>query len=386
VPGRRSRKPIAEFRVLGGFSALLDGRPVVLAARKDRALAAYLALSEGRPLARARLASLIWGDAVEDARHNLRQSLSNISRAFPGVFRITRQQVAMTDGSVDVRVLRSLLRKGSLPHLERASNFYAPLLEGLSSVAPGFDDWLTLERERLAAEVIAAHRTLHELCSAAGRPQRALSPLTRLASAEPYRDEPRRELMIIHAECGNIAVALAQYQAYAAYLRKELGAEPESSTREMERLLRQGELPRGTRQRTALPARSASDQRGAQVFLRASVFVLEQMPDCVVVTDLEGSIVGWNHWAKRNFGYDKREVLGRKPSFLYGPDADAAKTAELIGKAVRYGRWSGLLRLFSKDGSSRLQKRTMLPLRDDGGKIVGVFGVTRPLTRPIPGL
>ena len=29
--------------------------------------------------------------------------------------------------------------------------------------------------------------------------------------------------------------------------------------------------------------------------------------------------VGWNHWARRNFGYEKREVLGRKPFFLYGP-------------------------------------------------------------------
>jgi PAS domain S-box-containing protein len=364
----------------------MDGRPVALAARKDRALAAYLALSDGRPLDRARLAGLLWGDAVADARHNLRQSLWNISRVFPNVLRITRQQVAMAHVSVDARLLRDLAAKRSLHDLEFASNFYAPLLEGLSPVAPAFDDWLTLERERLVAVVMAAHRTLHELCATAGTPQRALAALTRLASLEPYRDEPRRELMIIHAECGNTAAALAQYEAYAAFLRKELGTEPEPSTREMERLLRQGEAPRGTRQRMELPARSANEQRGAQAFLRASVVVLEQMPDCVVVTDLEGTIVGWNHWAKRNFGYDKREVIGRKPSFLYGPGADATKTTELIGKAVRYGRWSGLLRLFSKDGSSRLHKRTMLPLRDDGGKIVGVFGVTRPLTRLIPGL
>jgi len=192
--------------------------------------------------------------------------------------------------------------------------------------------------------------------------------------------------MILHAECGNTAAALAQYEAYAGYLRKELGTSPEPATREMERLLREGGTPRSARHRTALPARSPLEQRGAQAFLNASVGVLEQMPDCVVVTDLDGNIIGWNQWAKRNFGYDKREVVGRKPSFLYGPGADAARTAELIDKAIRYGRWSGVLRLYSKDGSSRLQKRTMLPLRDDDGRIVGVFGVTRPLTRPIPGL
>ncbi|HUQ74116.1 MAG TPA: PAS domain-containing protein, partial [Burkholderiales bacterium] len=95
---------------------------------------------------------------------------------------------------------------------------------------------------------------------------------------------------------------------------------------------------------------------------------------------------GWNQYARRSFGYENREVVGRKPSFLYGPGADAAATAQMIAKAVRYGRWSGVLRLFNKDGSSRLHKRTMMPLRDDGGRIVGVFGVTRPLTRPVPGL
>jgi PAS domain S-box-containing protein len=121
-------------------------------------------------------------------------------------------------------------------------------------------------------------------------------------------------------------------------------------------------------------------------FLRTSALVLEQMPDCVVVTDLEGNIVGWNQHARSNFGWEKREVVGRKPSFLYGPGADFSVSAELIGKAVRYGRWSGVLRLFNKDGSSRLHKRTMMPLRDAGGRVVGVFGVTRPLTRPVPGL
>jgi len=135
-----------------------------------------------------------------------------------------------------------------------------------------------------------------------------------------------------------------------------------------------------------MPARVPAVARNSDDFLRGSVTVLEQMPDCVVVTDLDGRIVGWNQWARRNFGYDKREVLGRKPFFLYGPGGGESVTAELIGKAVRYGRWSGVLRLFNKDGSSRLHKRTMMPLRDENGRIVGVFGVTRPLTRPIPGL
>ena len=51
--------------------------------RKDRLLLAYLALNAGRPLARDRLAGLLWGDRGEtQARDSLRQSLAAIRQAF----------------------------------------------------------------------------------------------------------------------------------------------------------------------------------------------------------------------------------------------------------------------------------------------------------------
>jgi PAS domain S-box-containing protein len=219
-----------------------------------------------------------------------------------------------------------------------------------------------------------------------GTPERAIAAASRLVEMEPFREEARRELMLLYAECGQMRAAIAQYEAYAALLRTELGAAPGEATREIHRLLLEGQTPARTGPRRPMPARLPATTRDGDEFLRSSALVLEQMPDCVVVTDLDGRIVGWNHWARRNFGYEKREVLGRKPFFLYGPAGGESVTTELIAKAVRYGRWSGVLRLFNKDGSSRLHKRTMMPLRDENGRVVGVFGVTRPLTRPIPGL
>ena len=48
---------------------------------------------------------------------------------------------------------------------------------------------------------------------------------------EPFREDARRELMLLYAECGHARAALAQYETFAALLRKELGAEPEPATR-----------------------------------------------------------------------------------------------------------------------------------------------------------
>jgi PAS domain S-box-containing protein len=375
-----------ELRLLGGFAASVRGRTVALRTRKDRALLAYLALSEGRRHHRSRLAALLWGDVAGDPRQSLRQSLMGIAQAGLALD-AGRDHVRLdpTRLAVDALDLRQLLQSDAIRELERAVALYSgPLLEDLGPIAPAFDDWLTVERERLAAAVVEAHRRLLDLYAAAGMPGRAIPAASRLVAGDPYREEARCELMLLYAECGHTQAAIAQYEAYAALLRKELGAEPGETAKEIHRLLLEGHTPaRRAKPRRGLPARAAP---AVDDFLRTSALVLEQMPDCVVVTDLEGNIVGWNQHARSNFGWEKREVVGRKPSFLYGPGADFSVSAELIGKAVRYGRWSGVLRLFNKDGSSRLHKRTMMPLRDAGGRVVGVFGVTRPLTRPVPGL
>jgi PAS domain S-box-containing protein len=386
-----------ELRLLGGFEAAANGRPLVLRSRKDRALLAYLALSAGRRHSRERLALLLWSDVAGDPRHSLRQSLSVIARALGAsraarVLDLGREEIRLEPAAlaVDAQEVRELLQRESAAELERASALYAgPLLEDLGRLAPAFDDWLTVERERLAAAMVDAQRRLLDLYAAAGTPQRAIPAASRLVAVDPYQEEARRELMLLYAECGHTQAAIAQYEAYAALLRKELGAEPDETTKEIHRLLLEGHAPARRTSRPparSLPARTPAPARPGDGFLKASVVALEQMPDCVVVTDLDGRIVGWNQWARHSFGYEKREVFGRKPSFLYGPGADASLTAGLIEKAIRYGRWSGVLRLFNKDGSSRLHKRTMMPLRDESGRIVGVFGVTRPLTRPVPGL
>ena len=385
--------------MLGGFEAAASGRPLMLRSRKDRALLAYLALSAGRRHGRERLALLLWSDVAGDPRHSLRQSLSVIARALGGspkgaarVIDVGREEIRLEPAAlmVDALEVRELLQRESAAELERASRLYAgPLLEDLGRLVPAFDDWLTVERERLAAAMVDAQHRLLDLYAAAGTPQRAIPAASRLVAVDPYHEDARRDLMLLYAECGHTQAAIAQYEAYAALLRKELGAEPDETTKEIHRLLLEGHAPARRASRPAvpsLPARTPAPARPGDEFLRSSVVALEQMPDCVVVTDLDGRIVGWNQWARRNFGYDKREVVGRKASFLYGPGADAAVTAGLIAKAVRNGRWSGVLRLFNKDGSSRLHKRTMMPLRDESGRVVGVFGVTRPLTRPVPGL
>lgn len=393
-------RSVLAFALLGGFAAHAAGRPIRLRARKDRALIAYLALNTARRHSRDRLAGLLWGDVRGDPRQSLRQSLSSITYAIGAAhrpalraLRIDRDEVGLDPAAVavDVGRLSRLAASDRIADLEAASNlFTGAVLEDLGRLSPAFDAWLTLERDNLVTTAGAGLRRLLDLYNASGRTEDAIAAAARLVAVDPFHEAARRELMLLYAECGRTDAAIAQYDAYAALLQSELGAEPAEATRDLARLLRDGSMPprtRGSRAaRAPLPARRRPAADASDAFLQMSVTVLEQMPDCVIVTDLAGRIVGWNRWARENFGYERRDVLGRKPIFLYGPGADETLTATLIEKAVRYGRWSGVLRLFNKDGSSRLHQRTMMPVRDTVGRVVGVFGVTRPLTRPVPGL
>jgi len=75
--------PRLQVNILGGFQARLSsGNTLDIAARKTRALLAFLALPAGREHSRDKLMSLLWSDrSNEQARNSLRQALTELGRA-----------------------------------------------------------------------------------------------------------------------------------------------------------------------------------------------------------------------------------------------------------------------------------------------------------------
>src|SRR5262245_43841582 len=97
--GAKSRQIVAELTVcaLGSFSVRAAGKPLIFRTKKSRGLLAYLALGHGQVYAREHLASLLWGDSSdEQARHSLRQALSDLRKALPRV----RPEILRSDDGV----------------------------------------------------------------------------------------------------------------------------------------------------------------------------------------------------------------------------------------------------------------------------------------------
>src|SRR5438445_11689174 len=72
----------------------------------------------------------------------------------------------------------------------------------------------------------------------------------------------------------------------------------------------------------------------------------------VIGKDLEGKILLWNEGARRLYGYEPEEVVGRlNSSILHTPeDVQSGKPREILDAALRDGKWEGTLQRMRKNG------------------------------------
>src|SRR4051812_46369652 len=74
-----------DVHLLGPVEALLDGRPIALGARKQRAVLAMLALQVGRTVPLDRLAEGLWGDELPSSAAKMVQLyVSRLRRLLAG--------------------------------------------------------------------------------------------------------------------------------------------------------------------------------------------------------------------------------------------------------------------------------------------------------------
>ncbi|HAJ38415.1 MAG TPA: hypothetical protein DCL15_22330 [Chloroflexi bacterium] len=235
---------------------------------KVRALLTYLALSEGRPQRRERLAALFWPEndhqtALANLRltlHRLRQTLDNASPGLTAtLFSTTHSTVTFHVAAAQVDVLRfqHLMAECEVhPHadLHRCHACLARLTEavdlyggellagfGLDN-APEFEEWLLLHRETLNHQGLLALHHLATAYEAQGELEQALHYAQRKLALDPYREEAHQQIMRLLARSGYISRALAQYETCRRLLRDEVGIEPDAETVALAEQIRAGKF------------------------------------------------------------------------------------------------------------------------------------------------
>lgn len=213
-----------------------------LPSRKAAALLAYLALNQGRVLARTELAALLWADTTSDhARHSLAQALYSLRRCLPTlVIDAGRQHIYVPETAlvVDVVRLKGLIADGSL--LDAIRLYEGPFLQGFSLPScPEFDEWQELTRSEIERTIWRAARTLMESAEKRCAWDILEEVTARALLADPYDEAVHRRRLIALAMLGDIRRASREHEAFTKRIRTELERSPSPETIQLaERLSR----------------------------------------------------------------------------------------------------------------------------------------------------
>ena len=232
----------AGFRLFGGLDVTLGGAPVQFRSAKSRALVALLACHPGG-LNRNYLATMLWGEMPDDrARANLRTVLHDVRERLPGHLQATSYEVGWTSASrrsVDVEKAAAAIT-GRDPHEMDAAlglvkgDFLAGFhIDG----APGFDEFVAEERQRIAMLTADLLGALAEHYERAGEWSRLAGIARRLTALEPWSEKHWRLLFRSLSSAGEPQAALAEYRRLVSRLDSETGGSPEASTVDVARAI-----------------------------------------------------------------------------------------------------------------------------------------------------
>jgi DNA-binding SARP family transcriptional activator len=227
-----------------------------------RALLALLCA--GAVTDRGQLAGWLWPDvAPEASRRTLREALYRVRKALVAV--APAEDWASGDKAhvrlggplaLDVHEVRQALAAvaahehrqvsscdACLARLEGAVGAWrGPFLDGVDpGTSSGFEGWIEGERAALNDGVLGALAALSRAALDRGRPDDAIRHARRQIQVDGLRAGGHRDLMRALAASGDVASAIAHYEAWAEELEARLGAEPDDATEELYQQLRHGE-------------------------------------------------------------------------------------------------------------------------------------------------
>ncbi|MBE9182125.1 PAS domain S-box protein [Oculatella sp. LEGE 06141] len=126
--------------------------------------------------------------------------------------------------------------------------------------------------------------------------------------------------------------------------------------------------------------RDISDRKRIEEALLISDVALQQMPDAILLMDLEGRIQQWTGKATQIFGYSAEEAIGQSVSFLHQPDVQEIMTAHIIQSIQATGDYLGEVPCQRKDGSFVPIETTAKIVYDTTGHPLFFVSINRDIT------
>ncbi len=253
------------FYLFGPPRLETNGGNVAINLRKALALLTYLAVNR-QPHSRDALATLLWPDKESRiGRANLRRTLYDLSQQLAtggdaSLIAVQEEKVLIPPAATlqtDVATFQQQLAQQLPPSAETpvdpstlaalamtAELYTDDFLAGFTLPdAPAFDDWQFFQREALRqqysgllAKLVAAHEIQRNY-------EEAIHYARRWSHLDRLDEEVHRRLMTLHAQAGQQAAAVRQYDECVEILQQELDAPPAEETTALFEAIRTRRFP-----------------------------------------------------------------------------------------------------------------------------------------------
>ena len=231
-----------EFRVLGPFEVLVEGRALELNRRKQRSLLALLMLRAGEVVSIDRLVEELWaGKPPKTAIGSLQNLVSELRKALGRDTVRTRAPGYMLDVDPDridlyrfERLVAQAAEGGEAEQRTRLLREALGLWRGTPLADLAFEPFAHVEVARLEELRTAAREELVQAELELGRHSKLVGELETLVAENPLRERLRGQLMLALYRSGRQAEALDAYRQARETLVGELGIEPSPELQQLE--------------------------------------------------------------------------------------------------------------------------------------------------------
>jgi PAS domain S-box-containing protein len=122
---------------------------------------------------------------------------------------------------------------------------------------------------------------------------------------------------------------------------------------------------------------------GPALALLSAPDVLEALDAAVIVRSPAGEIEYWNRGAERLYGWTAEEAIGHAGIGFLVAAGEEPRFAELVEQVNRDGSAEAELRLRRKDGSTFVGYFRTAGVRDAGGRVIAIVGVTLDISQRV---
>lgn len=125
---------------------------------------------------------------------------------------------------------------------------------------------------------------------------------------------------------------------------------------------------------------TAIERRRSEAAIAFQAHLLDSVEQAVIASDIDGSIIYWNRFAERLYGWTAAEARGRNVVELVPATAVKGEAAEIMDLLRQGKSWTGEFLVQHRDGATFPTLVIDSPIYDDQGQVSGIVGVSSDIT------